>query len=225
MSLIRIATITCTVWSCTCLAWAAPPDEAEGKKWKPLFNGRTLEGWEGNAEMFRVEDKAIVAGSLERKIPRNEFLCTEQEFGDFELRLKARLVGKGDNAGIQFRSQRVPDHHEVSGYQCDVGSAWGLSIWGWLYDESRRNRVLAPEEEDRESASRAVEKLLKKDGWNELRVRCKGPRIQIWLNGGQTVDYTEADQKIPRDGIIGLQIHSGPPAEAWYKDIEIRQLD
>ena len=66
--------------------------------------------------------------------------------------------------------------------------------------------------------------LVKPNDWNELRVRCEGPRIQIWLNGKQTVDYTEEDDEIPRKGVIGLQIHGGPPAEAWYKDIMIREL-
>src|SRR5256885_2096868 len=70
----------------------------------PLFDGKTLAGWEGNKEVFRVENGAIVAGSLQKKVEHNEFLCTAKEYGDFELRLKAKLVGKGDNAGVQFRS-------------------------------------------------------------------------------------------------------------------------
>ncbi len=54
-------------------------------------------------------------------MPRNEFLCTKKTYGNFELRLEAKLVGKGDNAGIQFRTRRIPNHHEVSGYQADMG--------------------------------------------------------------------------------------------------------
>lgn len=95
-----------------------------------LFDGKTLTGWEGNLKVFRVEDGAIVGGSQTEAIPNNEFLCSEKEYGDFELRLKAKLAGTGDNAGIQFRSARIPDHHEVIGYQCDMGSAWGRKIWG-----------------------------------------------------------------------------------------------
>ena len=73
--------------------------------------------------MFRVEEGAIVAGTLKQPIPHNEFLCTTKEYANFDLCLKAKLVGDGDNAGIQFRSKRVPNHHEVSGYQCDMGTA------------------------------------------------------------------------------------------------------
>ncbi|MHC4155994.1 MAG: family 16 glycoside hydrolase, partial [Planctomycetota bacterium] len=53
---------------------------------------------------------------------------------------------------------------------------------------------------------------------------CVGPRVQLWMNGYQTVDYTEPDASIDQTGVIGLQIHSGPPAEAWYKDIKIRVI-
>src|SRR6185436_13530183 len=111
---------------------------AEPKDGVVLFDGKTFAGWEGNLKHFRIEDGAIVGGTLTEKIPRNEFLCTEQEYGDFELRLKFKVLGKGANAGVQFRSRRIPNHHEMRGYQADLGDGW----WGSLYDESRRNKVL-----------------------------------------------------------------------------------
>jgi hypothetical protein len=185
----------------------------------PLFDGRSLAGWEGNAEIFRVADKAIVAGSLKQPIAHNEFLCTEKEYGDFELRLSARLLGEGKNAGVQFRSRRVPNHHEVSGYQCDMGEMRERLIWGWLYDESRRNRFLA------ESDHEMLAKRFKPNDWNDLVIRCEGPRVQIWVNDVQTVDFTEKDDTIARRGIIGLQIHGGAPAEASYRDIRLKPLN
>jgi hypothetical protein len=184
----------------------------------PLFDGKTLAGWEGNEKMFRVEDGALVAGSQNEKIPHNEFLCTKEEFGDFELRLEARLVGKGDNAGVQFRSQRIPNHFEVSGYQCDIGQMQGKPIWGWLYDESRRKKFLV------EADAEKLAKVAKPDEWNELVIRCQGPRVQIWVNGHQTVDFIEKEEVIARTGIIGLQIHGGEPAEASYRKIRIKTL-
>jgi hypothetical protein len=184
----------------------------------PLFDGKTLAGWEGNEKVFRVEDGALVAGSQNEKIPHNEFLCTKEEFGDFELRLEARLVGKGDNAGVQFRSQRIPNHFEVSGYQCDIGQMQGKPIWGWLYDESRRKKFLV------EADAEKLAKVAKPDEWNELVIRCQGPRVQIWVNGHQTVDFIEKEEVIARTGIIGLQIHGGEPAEASYRKIRIKTL-
>lgn len=185
-----------------------------------LFDGKTLQGWEGNTEFFRVQDGAIVAGTLEKPIPNNEFLCTEKEYADFELVFEVRLKGQGDNAGVQFRSQRVPNDHEVSGYQCDVGRAWNRPVWGALYDESRRNKVLAEGPKD------SVPGWLRPDDWNELRVIAQGDRIRLFLNGHETVDYTEQAEtaEVPRTGIIGLQIHSGPPSEAWYRKLRIRPL-
>jgi hypothetical protein len=193
------------------------PEENEG--FQPLFDGKTLNGWEGNFKFFRVEDGAIVAGSLKEPIPNNEFLCTEAEYGDFELRFEAKLIGEGNNAGVQFRSQRIPNHHEVSGYQCDAGAAFDRPIWGALYDESRRNKMLA------EAPREELVNWIKAEDWNDLRVIAQGDRIQIFLNGHQTVDYREEDRDIPRTGIIGLQIHSGPPTEAWYRNIRIKKLD
>ena len=181
---------------------------------RPLFDGRSFDGWEGNLEIFRIEDGAIVGGMLQMRIPRNEFLCSTDEFGDFELRLKFKVIGQGANAGVQFRSRRIPNHHEVSGYQADLGDGW----WGSLYDESRRKRILVAADKS------LIKPVLKRGDWNDYTIRCQGPRIQLWINGTPTVDYTEPDGKIEQTGLIGLQIHGGPPSEAWYKDIRIKKL-
>ncbi len=187
---------------------------AEEKGFVSLFDGKSLQGWEGKQSMFRVEDGAIVAGTLAKKIPNNEFLSTKKRYDNFELRLEAKL--KGTNAGIQFRSERIPNHHEMKGYQCDMGGKASGPIWGWLYDESRRRTFLVKQQSDE------YKKAVDVDGWNKFVIRCQGPRIQIWVNDFQVVDYTEADAKIPQTGIIGLQIHSGPAAEASYRNIRIK---
>jgi hypothetical protein len=179
-----------------------------------LFDGKTFDGWEGNLEMFCIQEGAIVGGTLKQRVPRNEFLCTTREFEDFELRLQFKLLGQGANAGIQIRSKRIPDHHEMIGYQADMGDGW----WGCIYDESRRRKVLTgPPREQRA-------KIVRRDAWNEYVNRCEGKRIQLWINGTQTADYTEPDPAITQRGVIGLQIHGGAPSEAWYKDIRITEL-
>ncbi len=195
------------------LTSAANADDAASPG-TPLFNGRTFEGWSGNLDWFRIEDSAIVAGTLERPIPRNEFLATDKEYGDFELRLKFKVLGKQTNAGVQIRSRRIPDNHEMIGYQADLGDGW----WGCLYDESRRRRVLV------RADAKQLDTVLRRSDWNDYRIRCEGRRVQLWINDFQTVDYTEADESIEQRGLIGLQIHGGRPGEAWYKDITIREL-
>ena len=206
----------CHVFFFCCLLAATAT--AADKQGTALFDGKSLKGWEGNEKVFRVENSAIVGGSLTERIANNEFLCTTREFQNFELRLKAKLVGQGNNAGIQLRSRRIPNHHEVIGYQCDMGGSQGKSIWGALYDESRRRKFLVTGD------SKEIDKVFRANDWNEFVIRCEGPRIQIWLNGLQTVDYMEQEKDIANRGVIALQIHGGAPAEASYKDIYITEL-
>ena len=182
-----------------------------------LFDGKSFDGWEGDTKTtWRIEDGAIVGGALEKEVPRNEFLCTTKTYGDFELKVTFKLLGDRAkaNAGIQFRTKRIPNHHEVSGYQADMGQQY----WGALYDESRRKKILAQPDKT------VVEKLVKHDDWNEYVIRCEGPKVQLWLNGTKTVDYTEADDKIERDGVIALQVHGGGKTKAIYKTVTIEEL-
>jgi hypothetical protein len=210
------------------LGGAAPPPSAVAdpspaweleEGFEPLFDGVTLDGWEGEPEWFRVVEAAVVAGRLTEPIPHNFFLCTHREFGDFELRLEVRSLGPGDNGGVQFRSQRVAGTHEVSGYQADVGSVGSTLIWGALYDESRRNRMLV---QPTDAELRAI--VSAPEAWNRMVIRAEAERIRIWVNEQLTVDYVETDPQIPRQGVIGLQVHSGPAAEIWYRRIRIQQL-
>lgn len=193
-------------------AWPAVGEDREGTR---LFNGESFAGWQGNLDWFRIEDGVVVGGSLEKAIPRNEFLTTEKEYDDFELRLEFRVTGDKTNAGIQVRSRRIPDHHEMIGYQADIGPGYT----GALYDESRRRKILAKPE------VATIEKAYKPGEWNSYRIRCQGPKVQLWINGTQTVDYTEEDESLEQNGLIGLQIHSGPPGEIRYRNIIIEELE
>lgn len=188
------------------------PGASQGQ---PLFDGKSFDGWEGDLSWFRIENGAVIAGSLERDIPNNEFLCTNREFGDFELRFKARLVDGRANGGVQFRSQRAKDSREMIGYQADCTPG----LWGKLYDESRRGTFLGTNLNSAELAA-----TVRADDWNACVIRCEGPRIRIWVNSVLTLDYIEADPVIPRTGFMGLQIHGGDPAEAWYKEITLEEF-
>lgn len=186
---------------------------AQDDSFVSLFDGKSLDGWEGNLQYWKVRDGMIVGDSP--GIRHNEFLCTKASFDDFELHVTFRIVGdETKNSGVQFRSKRVPNNTEVSGYQADVGQRF----WGCLYDESRRNKVLVQAPDD-------VAKIIKKDDWNTYVIRCVGPRITLTLNGAKTVDYTEPDDSVARSGVIGLQIHSGKKLEAQFKDIRIKKLE
>jgi hypothetical protein len=198
------------VFALTLALTLAPVDPAP----VALFDGKTFAGWEGDtAKTWRIEDGCLVGGSLDAAVPRNEFLCTTKSYGDFELKLRFKLLGdpKTANAGVQFRSKRIPNHHEVIGYQADIGQGF----WGALYDESRRNKVLAG------PAPELVARAAKKDDWNEYVIRAVGPKITLRLNGVVTVEYTEPDEKVERTGVIGLQVHGGGKTKVLYTDLTI----
>jgi hypothetical protein len=115
---------------------------------------------------------------------------------------------------VQFRTARIPNDNEVLGYQADMGDGY----WGSLYDESRRKKTLqAPD-------AATLQGLVKPGDWNTYVIRAEGPHIQLWLNGVRTVDYTERDPDIAAGGVVCVQIHAGPPSEAWYKDMTLQRL-
>ena len=181
-----------------------------------LFDGKTLAGWEGDAAWWRVEAGEIRGGSLTTKVPKNFFLATEKSYQNFDLRIKLRLTGTGFvNSGIQMRSVRVPNSSEMSGYQVDYGKGW----YGKIYDESRRNKVIAQSKD-----AAAVLAAIKEGEWNEYRILAEGNRIRSWINGVPALDYVETEPNIAADGKIGIQIHSGGMAEIQAKDITIEEL-
>ena len=147
-------------------------------------------------------------------IKYNDFLATTKRYGDFILRLEIKLVDNKGNTGVQFRSERVPDSHEVAGFQADWAPDWHCK----LYDEARRKKVLvAPDAE-------VLAKTLKPTDWNDYEVQAVGDKITLTLNGVKMIEYTETDPKIARTGIIATQIHAGTPMEVQFRNIRVKEL-
>ncbi len=184
----------------------------------PLFNGRNLDGWDvDTASAWSIRDGVLIGKTPGLKY--NEFLRTKAHYEDFVLKLSMRIINGKGNSGVQFRSEPVPDSHEVSGYQADAGSSpKGFIYWGCLYDESRRRKILAcPPEETQ--AGFAL------DAWHDYTVTAKGNRIQLEVDGVQTVDYTEPDPGIATTGFIALQVHgANHPIEVHFKNIRVKTL-
>jgi hypothetical protein len=184
----------------------------------PLFDGKTFAGWEGDTEKtWKIVEGAFTAGSLDRQQEKNDFLATTKSYGNFELTLEVKIAGTEGfvNGGIQFWSERLKNSNEVRGFQADFGSGYD----GALCDESRRSGrdIVRPPKE-------IHDKALKKDEWNVYRIRAEWPRIQLWLNGVKTIDYTEKDAQIPRRGIFAVQIHGGAKTQIWYRKLMIEEL-
>lgn len=168
-----------------------------------FFNGKDLGGWEGNDELWRVENGEIV-GSSKTGLKRNEFLTGQMVFGDFRLVCKVKLTPNSENSGIQFRSEPLPDG-EVKGYQADVGAGW----WGKLYEEHGRAILW----------DKPGEQWVNRDGWNTYEILAVGHKIRTAINGKLCVDLD--DPKGATQGVIAFQLHSGGPMEVRYKDFEV----
>jgi hypothetical protein len=199
-----------------CTAWGVVSHP--GPKLVRLFNGKNFKGWQGDTlHTWRIQNGALVGGSLTEKVPHNEFLSTTKSYSNYVLRLKFKLIGTEGfiNGGVQFHSQRIANPaYEMTGYQADLGKGF----WASLYDESRRDKLLAIAD------SNQIKQILRPNDWNNYEVRSEGKRIQIKLNGTQTVDYTEPDAAIPQSGLIALQVHGGGKVEVHYKDIFLEEL-
>jgi len=201
--------VACVAVALGCVAAMALAEE-EG--FKPLFDGKTLEGWSGDPELWKVEDEAIAGSSDDKPIRHNTFLATTKSYKNFVLRLKFKL--RNGNSGVQVRSKQFPDY-VVRGYQPDIAES---RYTGILYEEGGRG-ILADVKPDE------VAKVVKKGDWNEYVITCDGPKIKIELNGTTTVDYTEKDPaKGASEGIIAFQLHAGPKMKVWFKDVAIKEL-
>ncbi len=185
---------------------------ASGAEPAALFNGKDLSGWEGNRDLWSVRDGVIIGTSPGLK--ENHFLATEADYGDFELRFQVKLHDPAANSGVQFRSVRMDKSTEMIGYQADIGK----NVWGSLYDESRRRRMLVQADAD------LIAKTVREGEWNDYVIRAVGAHVTLSINGVNTVDYLEADSAIPRSGKIALQVHSGGPFVVEFRNLKLTPL-
>jgi hypothetical protein len=188
----------------------AEPPVLESAAFIPLLSGQDLTGWEGNTSFWSACDGVLVGKSP--GLNHAEFLATKERYRDFILSLSFRLKEGRGNSGIQFRGVRVHGA-EMSGYRAHIGE----NAWGSLYDESRRNKVLA------NASARALERL-KEDDWNHYILCAVGDCMTLYLNGVATAVYREQTPDIARGGQIALELRGGGPMEVEFKDIRIRVL-
>lgn len=210
---------------------AAEP--ANAPEFKPMFNGKDLTGWEGVPGAWQVKDGVLFSESTpEKPCKKSHYLYWKGgEPGDFEMRCLWRITGPA-NTGVQFRSQTRPDW-DAWGYQADVDAA-GQYV-GCLYQHERglvanRGEKVAFDEKGKRTVAtfgKADEllKVVKKNDWNEYRIRAQGPKIALWINGVLMCEVEDHQPKfaLPK-GLIALQMHQGPPMKAEFKDLQIREL-
>jgi hypothetical protein len=199
-----------------CLSFSLAAEDG----FQSLFDGKSLNGWHGDAVLWSVEDGAIV-GQTDGDIPDNTFLISDGEYANFVLKVKFRLHNHTGNSGIQFRSRELKDGDQqvpfvVAGNQADIASERYMGI---LYGEKTRGIIadVTPE------TTAAIEKAVNKDGWNEYVITADGDHIRQELNGVTTVDIQDPDGE--KRGVIALQLHRGHNMRISFKDIEIKSLE
>ncbi len=211
-------------------------DEAasQEKGFFPLFDGKTLDNWDGNPEFWSVEDGALTGTTTrENPVKGNTFLIWRGgEVDDFELRLKVKIIG--GNTGIQYRSE---DRGQwvVAGYQADFEA--GITFSGILYHERGRGilarrgqKTMVTNENGKHKVtvvkslgeSADIQAVIKPEQWNDYTIIAKGYEFTHLINGRITVEVTDLDEKSRKSsGILALQLHAGPPMRVQYKDIRI----
>jgi hypothetical protein len=190
------------------LALHGPAQEDKGD----FFNGKDLAGWEGLTQYWKVQDGAIVGSTFPDGLKFNTFLCSKKKYRDFELKFQVRLKDGKGNSGIQIRSEVFePKTFAVKGPQCDIGAQY----WGSLYGEHFGGMMQAAPKD-------VVAKAVKPSEFNEYHIRCVGKHVTIKLNGAVTVDGDFP--KMPDEGIIAWQLHSGGAMEVTFRDIEFREI-
>ncbi len=177
---------------------------------KNFFNKINLTGWSASQmQYWSVEDSAIV-GKANEEVSRNQFLWSSVKVKDFYLNVDVKLDSADRNAGIQFRSSKVDDYGQATGYQADIGLNYGVNIWGTLYHEHGRGLL---------HTSDAEKTKVKNGEWNHYEILAVGHKIWIAVNG-QIISATE-DINGEKEGYIALQIHSGPAQTVRYRINEL----
>lgn len=180
---------------------------------RPLFNGKNLDGWDGDPRMWKVQDGMIIGSTEGVEMTDNSFLVSKKSYSDFIL--KAQMKLRNVNSGIQFRSELVPGKQWVMrGYQFDAGET---TYWGNLYEEKspKRRGIMV------NSWAEKGSKVAKLKDWNDVEILCQGDHIQLKLNGVVTADLHDSEKS---EGLIGLQLHRGPGMQVYFRDIKIKEL-
>jgi putative heme-binding domain-containing protein len=197
-------------------------------EWKPLFNGKDLEGWSGDPRLWRVEGGVLVGetNDSDKKPAANTFLIWQGgEPGDFTLEYKARVTGN-NNSGVQYRS-KVLDAAKwsVGGYQMDLHPK--AEYLGMLYEEKGRGIACLRGQKVTLDANPQVSGKLDVPAvdlaqWNTYRIVAKGNVVQHFVNDQLAAEITDVDpQKRADKGVIALQVHAGPPMKVEFKDLRI----
>jgi hypothetical protein len=206
--------------------------------WVELFDGKTLKNWDGDPTLWSVEEGTIMGRTTaETNLKVNNFLIYRGgEFDNFELQFDYKIID--GNSGVQYRSFELPEGKwRLGGYQADFEAKDKYS--GILYGEKFRG-ILALRGESTELTTKdgkmvktqieqfgntdEIQTKIKKEDWNSYKVIANGNRFQHFINDTKTSECLDNDDERRATGLLGLQIHVGPPMTVQFRKIRIKKL-
>ncbi len=233
-----------------CQAPQSTDTDADG--FVQIFDGKTLDGWEGDESLWRVEDGKLIGEiTPATTLDRNSFIIWKGDMpADFELKVEFKISEAG-NSGINYRSERVEGvPYGLRGYQADLDGQKNYT--GSNYEERRRTTlasqgevVVVPAVENADSIKaysrgnqwtprnvtsslgnrESMQAAIKDGDWNEYHLIVNGNRLQHKVNGVLMSDVTDNDTiNLRTDGLLGVQVHVGPPMKIAYKNFLLKSL-
>jgi hypothetical protein len=191
-------------------AEAKTPAIAPAPETVDLFNGKDLDGWEGDSKYWSVVDGVIVGKNTE-KVPVSTYLVTKKKYSDFRLTSKVKLVTSEMHSGIAFWGRLAPekgDPYTYMGHLVMFPSGWGM------YDLHRRNGLPVD--------GKPAKAVGKQHDWNDLEILATKNRVRVAVNGSAVVDFLDNKPELIAEGPIALQLHSNTvPQEVHFKDLKL----
>jgi hypothetical protein len=219
------------------------PEKLSGDEpgFQTIFDGKTLNGWEGDPNYWRVSDGAMVGEITPTTIVRsNTFIIWRGGSpADFELKVDYRITS-GGNSGINYRSVVVPDkvtpenRFALRGYQCDIDGQKRYT--GNNYEEKGRLFLAVRGQVTRVIgtrppivlASAGEEKDLSAlitDDWNAVHLIARGNILMHHVNGHLMTTVIDDDAKgRTMQGLLGVQVHVGGPMKVEYRNWRLKSF-
>ncbi|MCC6884420.1 MAG: DUF1080 domain-containing protein [Verrucomicrobiales bacterium] len=210
------------------------PEISQGD-WASLFDGKTLEGWDGDPALWRVEEGCITGETTaDKPLEYNSFLqWADGQLDDFELKLDFRI--QGGNSGVQVRSFALGKPHSIGGYQADIdfSNAWSGSWYGEQYRGilAKRGQKTTigedgkPTETGGTGSPETLAQNIKAGDWNEMLITARGTKLSLSVNGILMSEIVDEDtDSRRRQGLLALQLHKGPPMKVQFRTIVVKRL-
>jgi type 1 glutamine amidotransferase len=226
------------VW-CLIGTFALPVVASAQDGFAPIFDGKTLDGWDGDPAHWKIEDGCITGvDTAEKPLKANTFcIWRGGDVGDFEIVLEYKLIG--NNSGIQYRSVENKTKWSVNGYQGDMeagdtysGIMYGEGFGGILANRGQKTVVRTGKDGKQVidvvgsvGDSKEIQSKIKKDDWNTYQIIAKGFTFEHKINGVTTIVCTDERKERRASGILALQLHAGRPMKVQFRNIRLKKIE